>query len=86
MAEHGNPDQHTGSAGDTDQASDAPRSRRPSAVLLVTGVLALLVSGWALAGPFSLEPLGDGAFRWIVVGVAVVVGLVLVFTPGRRSR
>ncbi|MBP1162857.1 hypothetical protein ABIC28_000390 [Rhodococcus sp. PvR044] len=59
--------------------------RRPSALLLLSGLAALLVSVWALIGPFHFESLGDAQFRWIVVIAAVVAGLILVFAPGRRK-
>ncbi|MFC7447726.1 hypothetical protein [Rhodococcus daqingensis] len=59
--------------------------RRPSALLLLAGLAALLVSGWALIGPGSFESLGDTQFRWILVIAAVVVGVILVLAPGRRK-
>ncbi|RVW05149.1 hypothetical protein [Rhodococcus xishaensis] len=68
---------------DTDQSTPKPR-RRPSVGLLLAGVAALLVSVWALAGPFSLEPLANVEFRWLFVALAVVIGAVLVLSPGRR--
>ncbi|MBO0855701.1 MAG: hypothetical protein J2P18_18275 [Nocardia sp.] len=59
--------------------------RRPSIPLLLGGILALLVSAWALIGPtawpaHSIVPAG-----WIVVAVAVVVGIALVVTPRRNT-
>lgn len=55
-----------------------------SAGLFVTGLLALLVSIWALAGPdqwsiTSMIPAG-----WIVVAAAIVIGVVLVISPRKR--
>lgn len=70
----------------TDQFSDSTARRRPSVLLILAGLTALIVSGWALLGPFALTPLGESAFRWIFVGVAVAVGLVLVFSPNRRKK
>lgn len=63
----------------------AKAGRRPSALLLLSGLAALLVSAWALIGPGSFESLGDAQFRWILVIAAVVVGVILVFAPGRRK-
>ncbi|MFD4181293.1 hypothetical protein [Rhodococcus sp. NPDC058514] len=60
-------------------------TRRPSALLLLAGLAALLVSGWALIGPDRFESLGDAQFRWILVIAAVAVGVILVFAPGRRK-
>lgn len=65
--------------------STGKAGRRPSALLLLSGLVALLVSVGALIGPGSFESLGDAQFRWIVVLAAVVVGVVLVFAPGRRK-
>ncbi|WP_328388187.1 hypothetical protein [Nocardia sp. NBC_00416] len=80
---------------DTDQRTDAepgPRAacRRGhrgtgfSPGLFIVGVLALVVSAWALIGPgrwdfATMIPIG-----WIIVAVAIVVGLALVVSPRRR--
>ncbi|AHK30076.1 hypothetical protein [Rhodococcus opacus] len=74
---------------DIDDTQDSEQNRtrkRPSPLLLLAGLAALLVSGWALAGPFSLEPLANVEFRWLFVVVAVLVGVVLVFAPNRRKK
>lgn len=60
--------------------------RGPSVLLLLAGIAALLVSGWALIGPFSLDFLSGVDAGWVLVGVAVVVGAVLVFLPSRRGK
>jgi hypothetical protein len=71
---------------DDTHGNEQTRTRkRPSPLLLLAGLAALLVSGWALAGPFSLEPLANVEFRWLFVVVAVLVGVVLVFAPNRRK-
>ncbi|MBC2643424.1 MULTISPECIES: hypothetical protein [unclassified Rhodococcus (in: high G+C Gram-positive bacteria)] len=73
---------------DVDDTQDTEQTRtrkRPSPLLILAGVAALLVSGWALVGPFSLEPLANVEFRWLFVLAAVLVGLVLVFAPNRRK-
>lgn len=69
---------------ETDEQSTSKSSRRPSIGLFLAGLAALLVSGWALVGPFSLEPLANVEFRWFFVVAAVVIGAILVFSPGRR--
>lgn len=71
---------------DTTDHEETRQSKRPSAVLLLAGFAALLVSAWALVGPFSLAPAADVQFRWLFVGAAVVAGLLLVILPNRRSR
>lgn len=58
--------------------------QRPSLVLGVTGVLALLVGLGSLTGLGSVlvEVSLDG--RWVLVALAGAVGLALVLLPGRR--
>lgn len=60
-------------------------TRRPSALLLLSGLAALLISAWAFIGPDHLGALGDWQFKWVLVLAAVVVGVVLVVSPGRRK-
>lgn len=69
----------------TDQ-NETRESRRPSALLLIVGLAALLVSVWALLGPISLAPAANFQLRWLFVGAAVVAGLLLVILPNRRGR
>ncbi len=66
---------------DTDTQTPAPR-RSPA--LAVAGLAALAVSLWALIGPGTLSFVGDVDVRWVFVGAAAVVGLVLVAIPARR--
>ncbi|RVW04483.1 hypothetical protein [Rhodococcus spongiicola] len=73
----------SGASETADQSTPKTR-RRPSVGLLLAGVAALLVSVWALVGPFSLEPLANVEFRWLFVALAVVIGAILVLSPGRR--
>ncbi|MDI9914691.1 hypothetical protein [Rhodococcus sp. IEGM 1379] len=70
---------------DTTDSEEARKTKRPSVLLLIAGVLAMLVSVWALLGPFSLAPAADMQFRWIFVGAAVVAGLLLVILPNRKK-
>lgn len=69
---------------DTDEQTAPTQSRRPSIGLFLAGLAAVLISVWALVGPFSLAPLANVEFRWLFVVAAVVIGAVLVFSPGRR--
>ncbi|NMD59314.1 UNVERIFIED_ORG: hypothetical protein FNL38_101677 [Nocardia globerula] len=68
----------------TEEHEETPKSKRPSALLLIAGIAAFLVSGWALLGPFSLAPAADIQFRWLFVGAAVIAGLLLVILPNRK--
>ncbi|MCJ0905122.1 hypothetical protein [Rhodococcus sp. ARC_M6] len=70
---------------DTTNSEEIRKTKRPSVLLLIAGVLAMLVSVWALIGPFSLAPAADVQFRWIFVGAAVVAGLLLVILPNRKK-
>ncbi len=58
--------------------------RRPSSLLLIAGVFALLVSAWALIGPGAFSGFSGPGFAWITVIGAVVVGLALLFSGRRR--
>ncbi len=72
---------------ETTEHDETRESKRPpSALLLIAGLAALLVSVWALVGPFSLAPAANIQFRWLFVGAAVVAGLLLVILPNRRNR
>ncbi|HET8994466.1 hypothetical protein [Rhodococcus sp. SJ-2] len=71
----------------TDDAGATDKARRgPSILLLLSAIAALVVSGWALIGPFSLDFLGAFDTGWILVGAAIVIGAILVLIPGRRKN
>ncbi|MGB3371862.1 MAG: hypothetical protein WBA81_14665 [Rhodococcus sp. (in: high G+C Gram-positive bacteria)] len=74
--------------GDSDE--DTPEQNRartrPSALLFLVGLAALIVSVSALIGPSALEALGDVQFRWVFVVVAIVVGLALLIAPNRKGK
>ncbi|NKY86538.1 hypothetical protein [Nocardia veterana] len=71
---------------DNETADTRTDSRRgPSFSLLLAGILAVLVSVWAFIGPTSWPFHSAVPVGWIVVGVAVVVGLGLVISPRRRK-
>jgi hypothetical protein len=58
--------------------------RRFSPVLLLAGIGSLLVSAWALLGGSAL--LHGLDLRWLLVVVALVVGVLLVVAPGKRRN
>lgn len=70
--------------GSTDN-ENRKRRRGPSILLLLSAIAALLISGWALIGPFIFD-FASLDLGWVLVATAVVVGLVLVVLPGRRSN
>ena len=57
----------------------------PSLLLLLAALAALVVSGWAMIGPFPLTFLESVDLGWVLVAAALVVGAVLVFLPNRRN-
>ncbi|KAF0848382.1 hypothetical protein [Nocardia caishijiensis] len=67
-------------------ADSTKTERRPAFSLLVTGLLALAVSGWALLGAPTPDGGGILPVGWGVVIVASVVGLLLVLSPRRKRR
>ena len=75
--------------GDSDNDNDTPDQNqartRPSALLFLVGLAALVVSVCALIGPPAIEALGNVEFRWVFVTAAIVVGLTLLLAPGRKS-
>ena len=68
--------------------ADKPsETRRPSATLLLMGLVALGISAWTLVGPGTFTWLTTFDGRWLVVVAAGALGLALIFTPGpRRPR
>jgi hypothetical protein len=68
------------------KTTDNPTNyRRPSFTLLLAGLLALLVSIWAFIGPDSWPAHSVVPVGWIVVAVAIVVGVGLVVAPRRKN-
>ncbi|MBF6327416.1 hypothetical protein [Nocardia transvalensis] len=66
-------------------ADNSETRRGPSLSLLLAGVLALLVSVWAFIGPSSWPSHSIVPIGWIVVGVAIVVGVILVIAPRKKK-
>ncbi|OZD03920.1 hypothetical protein CH275_16155 [Rhodococcus sp. 06-235-1A] len=73
--------------GDSDSDTETQNSNRrgPSALLLLAGLIAMVVSVAAIIGQGAIAALGDVQFRWVFVVAAVVVGLVLLLGPSRKS-
>ncbi|HLS78343.1 MAG TPA: hypothetical protein VK083_16290 [Nocardia sp.] len=64
--------------------TDSARDGRISASLLITGIVALIISIWGLAGGAAGFG-GAVSLGWVLVVGAIVVGLLLVITPRRKS-
>ncbi|MEU1984276.1 hypothetical protein [Nocardia sp. NPDC019395] len=75
---------HTEAPGGCGPSGRAHRPGRFSPGLFVIGLLALLVSIWALTGPAQWEFAAMIPIGWIVVAAAIVAGLVLVISPRKR--
>ncbi|MGV8872998.1 MAG: hypothetical protein ACOH2Q_10750 [Rhodococcus sp. (in: high G+C Gram-positive bacteria)] len=73
--------------GDSDSDTEKQNANRrgPSALLLLAGLAAMVVSVAALIGQDAITALGDVQFRWVFVVAAVVVGFVLLLGPSRKS-
>lgn len=69
----------------TGKDAAAAHSRGPSLPLLIVGLLALALSIWALVGPSAWPAASMIPIGWLVVGGAIVVGLMLVLCPSRGS-
>ncbi|MCC8929623.1 MAG: hypothetical protein WBB62_11030 [Rhodococcus sp. (in: high G+C Gram-positive bacteria)] len=59
---------------------------RPSALLFLVGLAAMIVSVSALIGPPAIEALGNVEFRWVFVIAAIVIGLTLLVAPSRKKN
>ncbi|WP_040794636.1 hypothetical protein [Nocardia higoensis] len=64
--------------------TESARHGRISASLLITGVVALIISIWGLAGGAATVG-GALSLGWVLVIGAIVIGLLLVISPRRRS-
>ncbi|WP_454194167.1 hypothetical protein [Nocardia sp. Marseille-Q1738] len=66
--------------------NDTGESRRgPAASLLIAGLLALAVSVLGFIGPASWPAASMLPLGWIVVLAAIVIGILLVISPRKRS-
>ncbi|AYJ49138.1 hypothetical protein [Rhodococcus sp. P1Y] len=70
---------------DEDTPTENQARTRPSALLFLVGLAALIVSVSALVGPSAIEALGQVQFRWVFVVAAIVIGLALLIAPNRKG-
>ncbi|WP_327149729.1 hypothetical protein [Nocardia sp. NBC_01329] len=75
-----------GACGRVQDPTFTPSGRRGgfSPGLFFAGLLALVLSVWAMVGAGRWELTTMVPIGWIIVTVAIVVGLVLVVSPRRR--
>ncbi|SNT44157.1 hypothetical protein [Rhodococcoides kyotonense] len=71
---------------DADTPEENSARTRPSALLFLVGLAALVVGVSALIGPSAIQTLGDVQFRWVFIVAAIVVGLALLLAPSRGGR
>ncbi|TSE02073.1 hypothetical protein FOS14_01430 [Skermania sp. ID1734] len=61
----------------TDNTQTTQRNR-PSAMLLISGLVALVVSAWTMLGAPRIHGLHVFPLGWVVLGAALLVGVLLV--------
>lgn len=79
----------TGIAEAADQTESAPETAgeektRPSVVLALSGLVAVLVGGWALTGEDFVALIHSDLLGWLAIAIAI--GVALVAVPARRGR
>lgn len=75
------------------QAEPAPdatgkEKARPSIILALSGLVAVLIGGWALTGEDFVELIHSDLLGWlaIAIAIAIAIGVALVAVPTRRNR
>lgn len=66
--------------------ADTDEKGRPSILLALSGLVALLVGGWALTGQDFGALVHSNLLGWIAIAVAIAIGVALVAVPTRRNR
>ncbi|AMU71694.1 hypothetical protein [Mycobacteroides abscessus] len=74
-----------------DQTESAPETAneektRPSVVLALSGLVAVLVGGWALTGEDFVALIHSDLLGWLAIAIAIAIGVALVAVPTRRGR
>jgi len=59
---------------------------RPSLTLALSGLVAVLVGGWALTGEDFVALLHSDLLGWVAIAIAIAIGVALVAVPTRRNR
>ncbi|OAT70680.1 hypothetical protein AWB85_05015 [Mycobacteroides immunogenum] len=73
------------------QAEPAPdatgkEKARPSIILALSGLVAVLIGGWALTGEDFVELIHSDLLGWLAIAIAIAIGVALVAVPTRRNR
>lgn len=66
-----------------DRTPAVRQRRRPSMLLLLSGLLALGLGATSLAGPDTWHGVDSFPFGWVLVVAAIVIGVALLHTPKR---
>ncbi|ALR12841.1 LPXTG cell wall anchor domain-containing protein [Mycobacteroides saopaulense] len=59
---------------------------RPSIILGLSGLIAVLVGGWALTGEDFVALIHSDLLGWVAITIAIAIGVALVAVPTRRNR
>ncbi|MBA0045687.1 hypothetical protein MLB1_05100 [Mycobacteroides sp. LB1] len=59
---------------------------RPSILLALSGLAALIVGGWALTGQDFGELVVSDLLGWVAIAIAIAIGVALVAVPARQNR
>lgn len=73
------------------QAESAPgatdsEKTRPSITLALSGLIAVLVGGWALTGEDFVALIHSDLLGWVAIAIAIAIGVALVAVPTRHNR
>lgn len=73
------------------QAESAPEATgnektRPSIALALSGLIAVLVGGWALTGEDFVALIHSDLLGWLAIAIAIAIGVALVAVPTRHNR
>ena len=86
-----NADSASATADVESQAESAPdatgtEKARPSVTLALSGLVAVLVGGWALTGEDFVALIHSDLLGWVAIALAIAIGVALVAVPTRRNR
>ncbi|MBB4853147.1 hypothetical protein HNP40_000513 [Mycobacteroides chelonae] len=59
---------------------------RPSIILGLSGLIAVLVGGWALTGEDFIALIHSDLLGWVAITIAIAIGVALAAVPTRRNR